>query len=335
MRKVLRKSRTTKWAFLAGVSVLVLMMSACSSPQILQDNGDIPAPSLIPPPDANQLASPGQVEEFVPTPTETVQIASPVTQTAPISQVKYVVKKGDSLWRVAKMFDVSVNELAAFNNIDNKSLLKVGQTLQIPPAGLAEPRSISAPAPSEKAVKPVSKSSASASGSIYIVKSGDSLWAIAKKNHISTKKLAEANGLGDQASLRVGQKLMIPSGKTSTPVAVKAVADKKTPKPEVAPVPAVPIAQAPNQMNGLASNTSQEPAVDAKAATSATATASETAAVPASAANYLPHTVKDGDTWQTISDMYGVSLEDLKKANPSIAGDTQPKTGTVVNIPEE
>lgn len=353
MRKAGKKTKTTKLILLVGVSSLLLVMSACSSTQVLQDNGDVPAPSLNPPENANQLASPGQIEESLPVSTETVQLSSPVTQTAPVSQVKYTVKKGDSFWKVAKMFDVSVNELAAFNNIDPKSSLKVGQTLQIPPAGLAEPRTVSVPAPSDKTVKSSTKSgdksSSSVSSTAYTVKSGDSLWTIAKKHHISTKKLAEANSLDSKASLKVGQKLVIPGTKASTATAktsTPAKTDKKTTK--VASAPAVaPASQNSNQMNDLISQPSKDsatsapapvvPAVQAPSTPAAVATSAPAAAAPAAAPapNYLPHTVKDGDTWQTISDMYGVSREDLKKVNSSIAGDSQPKSGTVVNIPEE
>lgn len=356
MKKALKKIKTTQLILLAGVSSLLLVISACSSTQILQDNGDIPAPSLNPPDNANQLASPSQVEESLSSSTETVQLSSPVTQTAPVSLVKYTVKKGDSLWKVAKMFDVSVNELAAYNNIDPKSSVKVGQSLQIPPAGLAVPREISSAPSSDKVVNSTAKttsdkSSASVSGAAYTVKSGDSLWTIAKKNHISTKKLAEANGLDDKASLKVGQKLIIPGSKSSTTTAKAptVVADKKTAKSE-SPASVAPVKQASNQTNDLINQASQDatsgtkvssaqavqtPSTPAVAQSAPVVSAVASAAAPVPTANYLPHTVKDGDTWQTISDMYGVSIEDLKKVNPSIVGDAQPKSGIVVNIPEE
>ena len=50
----------------------------------------------------------------------------------------------------------------------------------------------------------------------YVVKSGDNLWNLAKKNHLSVSDLAIANNLKAGASLRPGQKLIIPS---KTPVA--------------------------------------------------------------------------------------------------------------------
>ena len=43
----------------------------------------------------------------------------------------YVVKKGDNLTKIANKYKVSVNELAALNNIKNKNLIYVGQKLKI------------------------------------------------------------------------------------------------------------------------------------------------------------------------------------------------------------
>ena len=45
----------------------------------------------------------------------------------------------------------------------------------------------------------------------YVVKSGDSLWSIAKKNRLSVGDLAAANNLKTSVPLHEGQKLLIPS----------------------------------------------------------------------------------------------------------------------------
>ena len=47
------------------------------------------------------------------------------------SGTTYTVKSGDSLWNIAKKFDVSVEELKAVNNL-NSNLLNIGQVLRIP-----------------------------------------------------------------------------------------------------------------------------------------------------------------------------------------------------------
>lgn len=47
----------------------------------------------------------------------------------------YVVKKGDSVWLIAKKYGVSSDALIKANNIKNAKSLKVGQKLSIPASG--------------------------------------------------------------------------------------------------------------------------------------------------------------------------------------------------------
>jgi LysM repeat protein len=57
--------------------------------------------------------------------------------------------------------------------------------------------------------------------STYTVVRGDSLWAIAHRNHLRVSELAKANGLRTNAPIRLGQKLIIPgkSGNGQAPAA--------------------------------------------------------------------------------------------------------------------
>ena len=66
----------------------------------------------------------------------------------------------------------------------------------------------------------------------YTVSRGDSLWSIARKNHLTVSELASANNLKPGAPVRLGQKLIIP-GKApagTTPSTVE-TADTNTPAP--------------------------------------------------------------------------------------------------------
>ncbi|MDR2513288.1 MAG: LysM peptidoglycan-binding domain-containing protein [Puniceicoccales bacterium] len=56
-----------------------------------------------------------------------------------------------------------------------------------------------------------------AEGRSYRVKSGDSLWRIAKREKITRKALAEANGLNENATLKQGQVIVIPGKGTQVP----------------------------------------------------------------------------------------------------------------------
>jgi len=61
---------------------------------------------------------------------------SPSSETIPSSQLDkpktYVVQKGDSLWAIARRFNISLNKLIRVNNIKTPNMLHVGQKLIIP-----------------------------------------------------------------------------------------------------------------------------------------------------------------------------------------------------------
>ncbi len=101
----------------------------------------------------------------------------------------YVVKKGDSLWSIAKKYGISVDELKSLNNL-NSNLLSIGQTLKI-------------------SGEPITNND------IYIVKRGDSLYSIASRYGISVDVLRNYNNLTSN-NLSVGQQLYIPTGQDAS-----------------------------------------------------------------------------------------------------------------------
>ncbi len=67
-----------------------------------------------------------------------------------------------------------------------------------------------APLPVVAGVTPSSAAPAAKGGAVHRVKSGESLWTIAKLHRVATPQLAAANGLSMRATLRVGQQLRVP-----------------------------------------------------------------------------------------------------------------------------
>ena len=102
----------------------------------------------------------------------------------------YVVKSGDSLWKIANSYGISVNELKSANNLTS-DLLSIGQQLVIPSKNVGN------------------------TGTTYVVKAGDSLWKIANNFGISVNELKSANNLTSDL-LSIGQQLVIPSGNVGT-----------------------------------------------------------------------------------------------------------------------
>ena len=103
----------------------------------------------------------------------------------------YVVKKGDSLYQIAKKYNTTVDEIKKLNNLSSNTL-KIGQNLLIP----AKKASTS--------TTPVEDNT-----TIYIVKKGDSLYQIAKKNNTTVAKIKELNNLKSDI-LSINQELKIP-----------------------------------------------------------------------------------------------------------------------------
>lgn len=98
----------------------------------------------------------------------------------------YVVKKGDTLWSIANNFNVSVNDLKNANNKSNNSL-SIGEQLIIPGKSTVE----------------------NVSTTIYIVKSGDNLYSIARRYNVTVNEIKSLNNLSSNL-LSIGQKLSIP-----------------------------------------------------------------------------------------------------------------------------
>lgn len=97
----------------------------------------------------------------------------------------YTVQRGDSLWKISQRYGIPVNEIIAFNNLDTINL-KVGDELRIPVSSLNDDTK-----------------------QIYTVKTGDTLWSIAKSFNVSVDDLKNANNLTTNL-LTVGQNLTIP-----------------------------------------------------------------------------------------------------------------------------
>ena len=96
---------------------------------------------------------------------------------------EYIVEKGDTLYSLSKRFNISIDELKRINNLDS-DILSIGQVLKLSDYNNIE-------------------------YDTYIVKKGDSLWAISRKYNISVKELIEINNLTD-LTLQINQQLLVP-----------------------------------------------------------------------------------------------------------------------------
>jgi len=160
----------------------------------------------VPPPAVQPKPAPSAQLQPMPIPAPTPALSSPLpAEVVPPAAAKtYKVVAGDSLWKIAKNERVSIAELMRANNLTDKSVLRIGQMLQIP-AATASGERIASTAPA----------AIPAGAPQYVVQSGDSLWVIARKHNTTVNALKEANNL-TSTTLRVGQKLVIPAGNPAT-----------------------------------------------------------------------------------------------------------------------
>lgn len=113
----------------------------------------------------------------------------------------YVVRSGDTLAKVAKMFEVSVNTVVWANNLDRSKALQEGQTLIILPI----------------------------SGIRHTVKSGETINSIVAKYKADLEEVISYNDLSLNTKLTVGSVIIIPNGEPLSLPAPKPKSSKSIP----------------------------------------------------------------------------------------------------------
>ncbi len=101
----------------------------------------------------------------------------------------YVVRSGDSISQIAKMFGVTSNTIVWANDVKRGSVIHKGQTLIILPV----------------------------SGVRHTVRKGETIKSITKKYKGSFNEILDFNGLSKESIISVGDIVIIPDGEISTP----------------------------------------------------------------------------------------------------------------------
>ena len=137
------------------------------------------------------------------------QIDAPVTsrKSGDNSPTTYVVKPNDSLTSVANQFDLSISQLASYNDLNTSSNLFVGQKLKLKDTSDDKLSEINKTVTRADTSKPVAKIKTKN----YVVKRGEYLKIIADRYALSVHELADLTpGLDIASSLYVGQKINVP-----------------------------------------------------------------------------------------------------------------------------
>ena len=75
------------------------------------------------------------VETYVKNPiniVSNIKIEKEISNAKRASLVIYYVKSGDTLWKIAKRFKSTVDEIAKINNLENPDKINIGEQLYIP-----------------------------------------------------------------------------------------------------------------------------------------------------------------------------------------------------------
>ena len=238
----------------------------------------------------------------------------------------YIVQRGDYLAKISKKYNITINSIKRLNNMKDDTI-RIGQKLKLP--GKVEVGEQKVPEGAIKeAPKAAKKAYAPYTGATkeYVVKSGDTLGAIAYGNGINIRQLKELNNLESDV-LKVGQKLKIPAEKVvkpAEPAKVQPVKAQPVVKQAEAAKPVKAVDEALAQIDEVKSEETSAPAPKAV----------EAPAPAADDANTLTYTVQDGEDITDVSIRWGVTASAIRELN-NLGENDKLKAGQVLRLPAD
>lgn len=130
--------------------------------------------------------------------------------------LQHRIARGDSLSKIAHSYGVTAAAVIEANGLGSRKVLRVGQTLKIPPRPDKNSRAVvvaaSAPAAAPRRGSPkVEQSKGLRTVQLHRVRSGQTLDGIARQYRVSLAALRGANQLQGSSHIKPGQKLKIPA----------------------------------------------------------------------------------------------------------------------------
>lgn len=202
---------------------------------------------------------------------------SETKSTTKVVNTKHLVRPGETMFSIAKRYNITIDELRKMNNMSASTSLKANQLLTIGTSTILTKEEGIAKTPAKKPIsdepigeeelvkpKVIVKEPVTAKPQTHLVTSGETLFSISKKYEVSVSQIKEWNNLTGN-SINLGQRLIVSNKITSS------------------------------------STTNKEPISDTKKTIS-------------NSVNSF-HKVIKGETLYSISRKYDVSINDLKKWN--------------------
>lgn len=184
----------------------------------------------------------------------------------------YIVKSGDSLYSIAREYNTTVSDLKTLNNLSS-NVLSIGQRLKLP-------------------VK-------TATGNTYTVKSGDSLYSIAREYNTTVSDLMSLNNL-TSTTLSIGQVLSIPSKSQTSDTSENIYTVKSG-----------------DNLYSIARqyNTTVSEIMNYNGLTSNLLSIGQMLKIPSVNQEGTKYTVKSGDSLYSIAKRYNTTVNDIKSKN--------------------
>lgn len=208
---------------------------------------------------------------------QVLKIPTETSEEAPSEEgeIIYTVKSGDSLYRIASLYNTTIDEIKSLNNLTSNTL-SIGQKLKIP--GTSE----------ESSTEYVT----------YTVVSGDSLYSIAKKYNTTANEIKEFNNL-DSNLLSIGQILRIPTSTSSESTYLNYTVVSGDNLYSIARRYNTTVDEI-KTLNNLTSNT---------------LSVGQTLKIPISTTNVQTYTVVSGDSLYSIAKKFNTTVNEIKSLN--------------------
>jgi membrane-bound lytic murein transglycosylase D len=221
-------------------------------------------------------------------PAEPVAEGKAAPEQEPVLTTDHKVGRGQTLTQIASMYHTSVDDLKAMNGITDAASVQAGQTIKVRASG----SEIVSTAPV---------------GRTYKVKSGDTLWTVARANDTSVETLKSLNPKIGSAGIKAGQTIKVPSaGAVAT---ASAADDEPTTK----------------------STASAKPGARSASA-KASGKSSVKVAKASPKASFRSHKVQKGQTLSSIAQRYSTSVDTLKRIN-GIRDASNVQVGKTLKVP--
>ncbi len=233
---------------------------------------------------------------------------------------RHTVRSGESLGSISRKYGVAVSDLARLNHLQNANRITVGMQLVVPAkggAGPAAPEAAPPVAPAAAKAAPAVKAAPEVKEAVstHTVRAAETLASIARAHGVTVAQLQGWNGIKDENTIFVGQKLTLKGGTAATAPAPVAPTTYTVRAGDtlsaVAQSHGVSIDQLKswNKLSGSTITVGQRLVVKGGAAPTTTA------------AKSTSYTVKRGDALGAIAERYNCTVAELKAWN-NISGNT-------------